>query len=188
MTTPIPIVHVRRIGLAALAVALLGAPRADAEVFVDVGVNSTRVEADIANQASKTETTSSGLHVGAGVRRALRAGSIGARLEIDDVDSDVLLAVRALDYRRHLSSRFALTAFLGAARLDLATPAFGYYLGGGVEIKELLRGWDLAIDLRLGDKIARDNLLPTDPQGGRPDNFYDLTGVSVYLRYRFGAP
>jgi hypothetical protein len=119
------------------------------------------------------------------VRRELRQGSIGARLELDDVDGDRLLALRAFDYRRHLSERLAVTAFLGAARLDLATPAHGYYLGGGLQLKELVAGWDLAIDLRLGDKLARDNLLPSDPQGGRPDNFYDLTGVAVYLSRRF---
>jgi hypothetical protein len=158
---------------------------ASAEVFVDIGLHSTRIEADIANQPAKTENTESGLHVGVGVRRALRAGDIGARLELDDVDSDLLLAVRAFDYRRHVSERLAFGAFVGAARLDLATPAYGYYLGGGVHFKELVREWDLGIELRRGDKIARDNLLPTDPQGGRPDNFYDLSGVSVYLGRRF---
>ena len=165
--------------------AILGAPTAHAEVFVDLGVHSTRIEADVANAPAITETTSSGAHLGVGLRRELRRGSIGARLELDDVDSDLLLSVRALDYRRHLSERLALTGFLGAARLDLATPAYGYYLGGGIEIKDLFPGWDLGIDLRLGDTLARDNVLPTDPQGGRPDNFYNLRGTSLYLRYRF---
>jgi hypothetical protein len=64
-------------------------------------------------------------------------------------------------------------------------PAYGYYLGGGLQIKDLLPAWDLSFDLRLGDKIARDNLLPTDPQGGRSDNFYDLSGFSIYLSRRF---
>lgn len=168
---------------AAAAVAMARAVAADA--FVDVGINATRVEADIATLPDKQTSTDSGWHLGAGLRRELARGSIGARIELDDVDGDRLLAVRALDYRRHLSERFAVTAFAGAARLDLATPAHGYYLGGGVELKELLRGWTLAIDLRLGDKIARDNLLPTDPQGGRPDNFYDLTGVAVYFSRGF---
>jgi hypothetical protein len=173
--------------LALCAAALLGASGAAAEVFVDFGASTSRVEASLADLTS-TSTSSSGLHLGAGARRALRAGSIGARLELDDVDSDLLLSVRALDYRHHLSQRFALTGFLGAARLDLATPAFGYYMGGGLEIKNLSRRLDLGIDLRYGDKIARDNVLPTDPVpvGGQNDNFYDLTGVSVYLRYRFG--
>jgi hypothetical protein len=176
--------RVRRAAVAGFAGMLLS-HGANAEVFVDLGINSTRIEADIATQPGTTETSSSGVHVGVGVRRELRQGSIGARLEVDDVDSDLLLSVRALDYRRHLSERIALTGFLGAARLDLATPAYGYYLGGGVQLKELLRGWTLSLDLRIGDKIARDNLLPTDPQGGRPDNFYDLTGISLYLTRRF---
>jgi hypothetical protein len=159
--------------------------QAHAETFVDFGVASTRVEADIATLSTKATATHGGWHVGAGVRRELAKGSIGARLELDDVDGDALLAVRAFDYRRHLSERLAVTAFVGAARLDLATPAYGYYLGGGLQVKEIVSSFDLGIDIRLGDKIARDNVLPTDPQGGRPDNFYDLNGISVYLTRRF---
>ena len=157
-----------------------------AEVFVDVGVHGTRVEADVANETSNTESTESGLHLGVGVRRALAGrGDIGARLELDDIDSNLLVSVRALDYRYHVSDRLAFGAFFGAARLDLATPAYGYYLGGGAHLIELLPNWDLSVELRLGDKIARDNLLPSDPQGGRPDNFYDLSGISLYLSRRF---
>jgi hypothetical protein len=166
-----------------LAASALGA---NAEPFIDIGVSSTRVEADIATLTGKVTSTDGSLHFGAGVRRELKkGGDIGVRLELDNVDSNLLIAVRALDYRHSLSDHLGLGAFIGAARLDLATPAYGYYLGGGVQLKELVRGWDLSIDLRLGDKIARDNLLPADPQGGRSDNFYDLTGVSVYLSRRF---
>jgi hypothetical protein len=177
---------VKRSGSTTLLAAafILASAGASAEVFVDVGVSSTQVEADIAitSTPSTVTSTQSGVHVGAGVRRALQRGSIGARIELDD--GDWLLAVRAFDWERHLTERIAVGAFLGAARLDLATPAYGYYLGGGVRLREVLAGWDLGIDLRLGDKIARDNVLPTDPQG-RPDNFYDLTGISVYLSRRF---
>ena len=118
-------------------------------------------------------------------RRLAGGGDIGVRLEIDDIDSNTLLAVRALDYRFNHSERLAFSVFLGAARLALATPAYGYYFGGGVQLKEIVRGWDLGIDGRIGDKVARDNLLPTDPQGGSPDNFYDLSGISIYLSRRF---
>jgi hypothetical protein len=170
--------------LAAAAVALFSAANARAEAFLAFGLHGTRVEADVAT-FTRVTTTESGVHLGAGVRRELDRGSIGARVELDNVDGDLLLAVRAMDYRRHLTQRFAVTAFLGAARLDLATPAYGYYLGGGVELKELRPNWDLAIDLRYGDKIARDNLLPSDPQGGKNDNFYDLSGIAVYLTRRF---
>jgi hypothetical protein len=164
---------------------LLCATQARAEVFVDLGVHYSRIEADIP-LLPVVSTSESGLHVGAGLRRELTQGSIGARVELDDIGGDLLLAVRALDYRRHVSERFALTAFLGAAQLDLATPAQGYYLGGGVEIKDLWPKWTLAIDARLGDKLARDNLLPSDPQGtAQNDSFYDLSGLSLYLSRRF---
>lgn len=169
----------------ALAATALRAPQANAEIFFDVGLNQTRVQADIATLAEKATSTETGLHLGAGIRRDLRQGNIGARVEFDDVGGDRLMALRAFDYRRHVSERLAFTAFLGAARLDLATPAHGYYLGGGIQLKELVASWDLSVDLRLGDKLARDNLLPSDPQGGRPDNFYDLSGISVYLSRRF---
>jgi hypothetical protein len=170
--------------LAAAAATAFFAAEARAEFFFDVGVHGTHVEADVAT-FTRTTTSESGLHFGAGLRRELASGSIGARVELDDIDGDALLAVRALDYRRHLTQRFAVTAFLGAARLDLATPAYGYYLGAGVELKDVLPSWSIGLDLRYGDKIARDNLLPSDPQGGKDDNFYDLSGISVYLSRRF---
>jgi hypothetical protein len=176
--------RMRIAGVVAVA-ALALAREAGAELFLDFGVNDTSVEADIATLPATVESDVSGLHLGAGFRRELAQGSIGARLELDDLDGESLLAVRALDYRRHLSERFALTAFAGAARLDVATPAYGYYLGGGLQVKELWPRWSLGVDLRIGDKLARDNLLPSDPQGGRPDNFYDLKGVSVYVSREF---
>jgi hypothetical protein len=172
--------------LSALALTLAVAAPADAEFFVDLGAQTSRIEGMIANVEGTVDSTESGLHVGFGAARQAGArGEIGARVELDSLGSDLLIAVRALDYRRHLSERFSVSAFLGAARLDLATPAYGYYLGGGVQLRELLASWDLNIDLRYGDKVARDNLLPTDPQGGSPDNFYDITGISVYFSRRF---
>ena len=87
--------------------------------------------------------------------------------------------------RKHaFSERLSIGGFLGAARLDLATPAYGYWLGGAIEY-DFSKRWAVSLDLHIGDKLARDNLLPTDPQGGRPDNFYDLRGVGVYLSRRF---
>src|SRR5690606_24951064 len=106
--------------LALVAAAGLAAPPAAAEVFVDIGAQSTRIEAKIANQDEKIDTTESGLHLGIGASRAFGERSeIGVRLELDDLGSDWLLAVRALDYRRHVGERIAIGAFLGAARLDL---------------------------------------------------------------------
>ncbi len=149
-------------------------------------MSSTHVEADIATLTSTVTSTESGLHVGAGVRRELeKGGNIGVRVELDDVDSNLLIAVRALDYRYSISNRLAVG---GIHRSRTARPRHtrARLLPRRRRAAQGARpGWDLSIDLRLGDKLARDNVLPTDPQGGRPDNFYDLTGVSVYLSRRF---
>ena len=174
--------RMRITGFAAAVVAAALTRTAGAEIFVDFGYNDTNIEADIAALPETVVTDASGLHLGVGFRRELTQGSIGARLELDDLDGESLLAVRAFDYRRHLSERFALTAFAGAARLDLDTPAYGWYVGGGVQLKDLWPRWSLGLDLRLGDKLARDNL---DPLAPRPDDFYDLRGVSLYLSRGF---
>ena len=174
--------RMRLMGFAAALAAGAFARAAGAELFVDFGVNDTNIEADIAALPETVETDASGLHLGLGFRRELTKGSIGARLELDDLDGESLLAVRAFDYRRHLSERFALTAFAGAARLEAETPAYGWYLGGGVQLKDLWPRWSLGVDLRIGDKLARDNF---DPQAPRPDDFYDLRGFSLYLSRGF---
>lgn len=169
------------------AVCMLAAPSiASAELFLDVGVQVSRIEARIANVAGTVDTTETGAHVGLGVFRSFGdRHELGARIELDNLGSDLLLAVRAVDWRYRVSERVSVGGFLGAARLDLATPAYGYYFGAGVQFRELMPGWDLGLDFRYGDKVARDNLLPTDPQGGSPDNFYDIIGVSLYISRRF---
>ena len=168
-----------------LVASLVTAP-VSAEVFIDIGASVSQIESKIANRSGTVNRTETGMHLGLGARRSIGERSdLSVRVEIDTLGSDLLLAFRALDYRYHISSRFALSAFLGAARLDLATPAYGYYLGAGGQWKDVISGWDLGLDLRMGDKVARDNVLPTDPQGGSPDNFHDIYGVSISMSYRF---
>jgi hypothetical protein len=173
-------------GFLAVVLALSACLPAAADVFVDFGAQTSRVKARIANMDDTVDSTESGIHVGLGAsRRVTERSEFGARIELDSMGSDMFLAVRALDYRYHVSERYAVSGFLGAARLDLATPAYGYYFGAGVQLRDLWPRWDLNLDLRYGDKVARDNLLPSDPQGGSPDNFYDVLGISAYLSYRF---
>ncbi len=177
----------KTIRLAAAAACLIIAPAiASAELFIDVGAHTSRIEARIANADATVDSTETGAHIGVGFLRQVGARSeLGVRLELDNLGSDLLLAVRAVDWRYRLSDRLSVGGFLGAARLDLATPAYGYYFGTGLRFRDVMPRWDLGIDLRYGDKIARDNVLPTDPQGGSPDNFYDLLGASLYLSRRF---
>ncbi len=177
--------RIRQVGCLAVCATLLATPSM-AEVFIDAGASVTRVESKIALRDDTVNRRDRGLAVAVGARRDIGDRSdIGARLEVDRIDRDLLLAVRALDYRFHVSRRFAVGAFIGAARLDLATPAYGYYAGFGAQYKDLWPRWDLGLDVRYGDKVARDNLLPSDPQGGSPDNFHDISGFRLYLSRRF---
>jgi hypothetical protein len=142
---------------------------ARAELFVDLGVNASEVRSIIANRVGKLVRSETGAHLGFGGRRAVGERSdLSFRVEIDSLGSDWFFAV-----------------FLGASRLDLATPAWGLYIGGGVTWKNIIEDWDLNLDLSVGDKVARDNLLPSDPQGGMPDNFHDVNGVKLSMSYTF---
>ena len=170
---------------AVLALCLI-APPAGAEAFFDIGISHSQIESKNTDVSVRPDRTETSLHLGIGASRSVgERGELSVRLELDDLGSDWLLAVRALDYRHHISERLAFNVFVGAARFDLATAAFGYYYGAGIQFKQLVSNWDLSVDLRIADEVARDNLLPSDPQGGNPDNFRDIFGVSVYLTRRF---
>lgn len=159
-----------------------------AQLFVAAGINANRVQIRI-DDAGRQRTTATEVapHVAVGARRSVSARSdLGVRLEVDRMDDEILLAVRALDYRYRFANPLALGLFVGAARYDVATPAYGYYLGGGVQWRDIMPGFDMEVDVRYGDKIARDKLLSTDPPADpRPDVFYDISSAALSLSYRF---
>ena len=104
------------------------------------------------------------------------------RLELGRIDDDYMLSVRAIDYRYRLWGPLAISAFLGAARYDLATPAYGYYLGAGVMWRDVLPQFDVGIEAHYADKVARDKLLPGDPVWTqRDDTFYDVKSALLYV-------
>lgn len=160
-----------------------------AELFVDAGINVGSLQIRIGDGSPKRdEDTGVAPHFAIGARRSVSARSdLGVRAEIDDIDGDMLLSVRALDYRYRFHNPLALSLFAGASRYDLATPAYGYYYGAGVQWRDVLPGFDLGLDLRYADKIARDKkLLPGDPGSDpRPDSFYDVTNATLSLSYRW---
>lgn len=171
---------------ALIIAACLLAPPAWAGLFVDAGGNVTRIVSTIALQPAKITTRDSGVHLGIGARRSISAhGDLAVRAEWDKIGPNTFFAVRAFDYRHNFGSRLAATAFFGAARLGLGTPAYGYYLGGGAQLKNVFPHWNFNIDFRYGDRLARDNLLPSDPKGGSPDNFHAVYGLSFYFSRDF---
>ena len=157
------------------------------EVFVDAGANVNRVLIDLSDTVPRTNTRAEvAPHLGFGARRAVSDHQdLGARIELDEIDHRTLLSVRALDYRYRFDGPLAASAFLGAARYALLTPAYGFYLGAGLQYRNLLPGWDLGLDYRDDVKVARRHVYPFEPHTGRPDAFYDITSVALYLSHRF---
>jgi hypothetical protein len=157
------------------------------ELFVDLGTSAARSWIDLdSNLPEATTPFEASPHVAIGARRAVsRRQDLGMRLELDVIDGSTLLGARALDYRLRLGRHVALGAFLGAARYDLATPAYGLYGGVGAQWRDLRPRWDFGLDAKYALDVARDDLVASDPVGERPDSFYDLLVVSAYLSRRF---
>jgi hypothetical protein len=159
------------------------------EIFIDAGANGSRLSVDLTAAPTKTSSPIKyGYHFGLGARRFVSDRSdLGARVEIDEVANHNLLGVRLLDYRYQLHGPLALNVFVGAARYSLATPAYGIYYGGGLQWRNVVPGWDVGIDLRYADSVARDHLLPSDPPniGGRNDSFYNILSTTLSVSRHF---
>jgi Capsule assembly protein Wzi len=165
-----------------------GAPEQHgAELFVDAGVNVNKVRTDL--EPGIPITTSNWAfdpHFGMGARRAVSANNdLGVRLEADQVDGHSLVGVRAVDYRYRFTDSFAAGLFAGVARYNLATPAYSIYYGVGAMWRNILPKWDLGVDYRHAQNLARDHVLAGDPQGPRPESFYKVDYPLLYLSRRF---
>jgi hypothetical protein len=159
----------------------------DGEIFVDAGANVNRVRADIEKGIPITTSSAMvGPHVAVGARRTVNdKADWGVRLELDEVDGHSLIGARPIDYRHRYGDTFALDVFAGVARYNLATPAYSLYGGIGGQWRNILPKWDLGIDFRYAQNVARNHVLPSDVQGVRPDSFYKIESVIGYISRHF---
>ena len=158
-----------------------------AELFVDAGANYYRMLLHPTSDVRYYTSYKIGPHVAIGARRKVSTHQdLGVRLEADDIDGRSLLSVRMIDYRYRFNGPLAIGAFLGASRYSLATPAYGLYLGAGLQWRNLLPGWDLGLDYRNVVDAARQRDLPSDPQTGfRPDAFTSFYSWTLYISRKF---
>lgn len=164
--------------------------RTDTEFFVDTGLqySRTRVYPLLQFRQRDTSDYEPNYHVGFGARKRVSERSdLGFRLEIDDVQGYSLLSLRALDYRYRLTRKLALNGFIGAGRYDVNLALHGWYIGGGVQYRDVFPGWDVALDYRYYDKLSRDKGLPSDPElnPGMPRLVIDINGLSLYVSKRW---
>jgi hypothetical protein len=157
------------------------------EIFVSAGYNIYRVRTDLTDEPLRTTgPREDGYHFEVGARREVSDhNDLGTRVEFDDINGHSLVGIRLVDYRYRFWGPLAADAYFGAARYALGTPAYGYYYGVGLEWRNVVPHLDLGIDFRYDDSIARDHLLPSDPQVNRPDSFYDVWGGIFKLSYHF---
>jgi hypothetical protein len=158
-----------------------------AEVFVDAGVNANRVISNIAVELPMTTSPIGfGPHFGVGARRAVSArNDLGVRLEVDQVDGHTLLGLRPIDYRYRFNGALALGAFAGVERWNLVTPATSEYAGLGAQWCNVFSGWDLDMEYRYGQNLARDHVLASDFQGVRPESFYKVETLVLFISRHF---
>jgi hypothetical protein len=157
------------------------------ELFVDAGVDVNQVKADLQKGLPTTTSGwSTGPHIGIGARRAVTDyADLGVRVEFDQVQGHGLVGIRPLDWRYRITDSFAMAAFAGVARYDLATPAYSLYGGLGVQWINILPKFDLSVEYRYAQNVARDHVLASDPPGVRPESFYKIQTGVMYLSRRF---
>lgn len=158
------------------------------EIFVDAGVSFSQLKFNPSDKGAtpNTETSTTGPHAGVGVRRRMsQSVDLGLRAEFDNIDGQSMIGVRAIDYRYRVGEKFAFSLFAGAARYAAGTAAYGYYGGLGAQWRGVLPGFDLNLDARATDKIARDAVLPSDPASVWGDVVYQIYSANLYLSYKF---
>jgi len=158
------------------------------EIFVDGGVSFSQVKFNPSDKGAtpSTDTSTIGPHAGVGVRRRMsNSVDLGVRVEFDNIDGQSMIGVRAIDYRYRAGEKLAFSVFAGATRYAAATAAYGYYGGVGAQWRNVLPGFDLNVDLRATDKVARDAVLPTDPASAWGDVLYQVYSANLYLGYKF---
>jgi len=158
-----------------------------AELFVDAGLNVNQVRTDVQKGYPITKSAVQvGPHAGLGARRAVSdTNDLGVRIELDEVDGHTLFGFRALDYRHRFGDSFAAGLFAGVARYAVATPAYSIYYGLGAQWRDVLPRWDLGVDLRHAQNVARDHVLASDTQGARAETFYKIDTALLYVSRRF---
>jgi hypothetical protein len=168
-----------------------GANPKGSEVFADIGFNVNRVTVNLDPEIPQYNTpVGEGPHFALGARRAVSTNNdLGARAEVDEIQNHMLIGFRMIDWRyRFDGDALAVGAFFGVNRYQLATPAYSEYVGMGLEWRNFLPWlpkWDLGLDFRHAQNIARDHVLPTDPRGTRPDSFYKIDSAVLYVSRHF---
>mgnify|MGYP005992037397 CR=1 FL=1 len=159
---------------------------------IDVGISvlKTKVLEDHSNAPdSYGDATTSPLIGFALNKRVGEQSLLGTKIEFQRIDGSLLTAFRAIDYRYIIDGQWQVGAYIGAARYDFRSPAYGYTLGFGAFYQPTnWQNWSLGTEVQFMDKMARDKIHPDDVPGTAatgPDTFTNMAGLSFTLSYHF---
>ncbi|HEX8755713.1 MAG TPA: hypothetical protein VF745_05215, partial [Steroidobacteraceae bacterium] len=161
------------------------------ELYVSAGADYYRllVNLNLAAYPRYYTKWTTGPYIALGARRRVSAHQdLGVAVEADDMSGRTLLSVRMLDYRYRTHWPLAFNAFVGASRYSLGTPAYGVYVGGGLQWRNVLPGWDVGLNYRNVMYAERERDLPTDPQPlgtVKPDSLTSLYSWTLYISRKF---
>lgn len=113
---------------------------------------------------------------------------IAAQIDWQNIENHSLFALRAFEYNHQLADNWTTHAFVGAARYDYRTPAYGYTVGFGMRVKSWpMENFGVTIEAQYHDKLARDKLTADDLSSSEtgPDMFFDVRALNFTLNYYF---
>jgi hypothetical protein len=162
----------------------------------DAGVSliSKRLLEDLQGDMPSYGGGEGGYNLGLSAHKQVKFGDatyqkfIGTKLDIQRVDDHLLTSVRAVDFRQQVAEKWFVNAFIGAARYEFRSPAYGYLAGFGAYFKP--PEWQqigFAIEAQYYDKLARDKIHPDDPPqvGSASDSFFDMRVISATVNFYF---
>jgi opacity protein-like surface antigen len=157
---------------------------------LDLGVDRyiSRVNEVITEELPDYSSVKTSQYVGIAIQKKVSLlSSIGSRIDIQKFNDHTLLSVRAIDYQLTLSESFKANIYLGAARYQFRTPAYGYTGGIGLLYHpSSWRNWGLQLEARYFDALARDKLTDEDPvKSITNDSFYTFQSLSFGVNYYF---
>ncbi len=165
--------------------------RMETKLYVSAGADYYRVLVNLNLSAYPRYYTkwTTGPYIALGARRRVSTHQdLGVALEADDISGRTLLSVRMLDYRYRFNWPLAFNVFVGASRYSLGTPAYGVYVGGGLQWRNVLPGWDVGLNYRTVMYAERERDLPTDPAPLgtlKPDSLTSIYSWTLYISRKF---
>jgi len=161
------------------------------ELYVSAGADyyRTLINLNLAAYPRYYTKYTTGPYIALGARRRVSTHQdLGVAVEADEISGRPLLSVRMLDYRYRFDWPIAFNVFVGASRYPEGTPAYGVYLGGGLQWRNVLPGWDIGVDYRSVLYAERERDLPTDPQPlatAKPDSLTSIYSYTLYISRKF---